>query len=302
MQPPSLVAYSSEDDDDDQPPPPKRRKLPPLPASLLPQVPIDDPSKHQGRTRTTPHVEGQFAAYIYVSLFVDPNSRLYALIDDILRDARKTVPSLCEIALQDGGKELHVSLSRPTYLRAHQREHLKRAVKAVAKQYSPFTASFAALSDLTNDERTRTFITMEVGAGHAELRAMADALTPTLKSIRQKEFYTDPRFHASIAWALLDSPSPSPPPASSPPLNLQSPSSSQTPPSHSTPPPLAIPPPLQPTFSTIPHLPPSLIPSLNASHAPTLSSPSIGSFHVDTVNVKIGKQIFSWGLSGAPLE
>ncbi|KAG6865503.1 hypothetical protein C0991_001933, partial [Blastosporella zonata] len=33
---------------------------------------------------------------------------------------------------------------------------------------------------------------------------MCDALTPTLKAIRQKEFYTDPRFHASIAWALLD--------------------------------------------------------------------------------------------------
>jgi U6 snRNA phosphodiesterase len=34
---------------------------------------------------------------------------------------------------------------------------------------SSFTASFAAFSDLTNDEHTRTFFCMEVGAGHQEV-------------------------------------------------------------------------------------------------------------------------------------
>jgi hypothetical protein len=32
-----------------------------------------------------------------------------------------------------------------------------------------FVASFAAFSDLTNDERTRTFLCMEIGAGHREV-------------------------------------------------------------------------------------------------------------------------------------
>lgn len=32
-----------------------------------------------------------------------------------------------------------------------------------------FRASFAMFSELTNDERTRTFLTMEVGAGHLEV-------------------------------------------------------------------------------------------------------------------------------------
>ena len=27
---------------------------------------IDDPSKHQGRTRTKPHVEGDWATHVYV--------------------------------------------------------------------------------------------------------------------------------------------------------------------------------------------------------------------------------------------
>jgi len=39
-----------------------------LPAYLAPAVPLDDPSKHQGRTGTMPHVDGQWAAYVYVPL------------------------------------------------------------------------------------------------------------------------------------------------------------------------------------------------------------------------------------------
>jgi hypothetical protein len=34
-----------------------------------------------------------------------------------------------------------------------------------------------------------------------QLKALSDALTPTLKWMRQKEFYEDARFHASFAWA-----------------------------------------------------------------------------------------------------
>src|ERR1700720_1202236 len=35
---------------------------------------------------------------------------------------------------------------------------------------------------------------------------LAEALNMILRSFRQNEFYTDPRFHASIAWALLEGP------------------------------------------------------------------------------------------------
>lgn len=69
-------------------------------------------------------------------------SPLGQLIDEVVGDARRAVGSgLYDIGLLDNGKgkarELHVSLSRPTYLRAHQREDLKRAVKAIAKSHPP---------------------------------------------------------------------------------------------------------------------------------------------------------------------
>ena len=144
-------------------------------------------------------------------VFVGAQSSLGILLDEVARDAKELVPSLWDVGflcdraedkedIESGGsakrkkgeRELHVSLSRPTYLRAHQREELKRAVKTLAEAHAPyvsiylisaptplnvycnyychrFKASFAAFSELTNDERTRTFLTLEVGAGHSEV-------------------------------------------------------------------------------------------------------------------------------------
>jgi hypothetical protein len=41
---------------------------------------------------------------------------------------------------------------------------------------------------------------------YIQLRQLSESLIPTLRAIRQQEFYPEPRFHASIAWALLDRP------------------------------------------------------------------------------------------------
>jgi len=126
------------------------RKLPPLSDSLRPPTPIHNPALHQGRTRTTPHVDGQFVAYVYVPVFVDARSALGKLLDKVTTDARELVPGLwdvgflevdggdAELSWKKEGRELHLSLSRPIYIRAHQREELKRAVKMLAKSHPPY--------------------------------------------------------------------------------------------------------------------------------------------------------------------
>jgi hypothetical protein len=116
------------------------RKLPSLSPSLVTPVPIDNPAQHQGRVRTTPHVEGQYVAHIYVSLVVERESSLNKVLLDVLADARARVPTLKDLwSTGDLSKkpELHVSLSRPIYLRAHQRESLKSAVKNISRQFPP---------------------------------------------------------------------------------------------------------------------------------------------------------------------
>jgi hypothetical protein len=123
------------------PPSKKRKKLPALPTYLAPAVPLDDPSKHQGRTRSTPHVDGQWAAYVYVPLALrGALRRVVARALDIAR-GEVTAGSVRVLGGADAStedlRELHVSLTRPFFLRASQREEMKRAVRDAAKAHPP---------------------------------------------------------------------------------------------------------------------------------------------------------------------
>ena len=92
---------------------------------------------HDGRIRTTPHVDGQFAAHVYVPVRI--NRDILGFLKDVSKKARSIVPSLHSIPKSldedalDHSMELHISLSRPVYLRSHQREEFKRAVRQIAK-------------------------------------------------------------------------------------------------------------------------------------------------------------------------
>ena len=120
------------------------RKLPKLSENIVKAPPLDDPTQHQGRVHSSPHVEGQFAAYVYIPLALDSNEDLYKLLLSVIRTAKESVPSLQSDWLTPKestptgdrsikSKELHISLSRPLYLRHHQREDLRRAVKKAAE-------------------------------------------------------------------------------------------------------------------------------------------------------------------------
>jgi U6 snRNA phosphodiesterase len=59
------------------------------------------------------------------------------LLSKALESAKEKVPSLYSIGLDDDSSwELHISLTRPTFLRTHQREDFKKAVKNTVKACS----------------------------------------------------------------------------------------------------------------------------------------------------------------------
>jgi U6 snRNA phosphodiesterase len=149
-----LVSYtnSSSENEEEQtepsteisspPPPAKRRKLPPLPANLAPAAPLDDPSKHQGRTRATPHVDGQWAAHVYVPIVL--RGTLRSILERAVTIAKRDVASVRVLGGSSPDsesvadvRELHISLTRPFFLRAHQREAMKRVVRDAAKAHPP---------------------------------------------------------------------------------------------------------------------------------------------------------------------
>jgi len=118
-------------------------------------------------------------------------------------------------------------------------------------------------------------------------------LTPTLQAIRQKEFYTNPRFHASIGWALLDRQAHNASPQGETQIAL-----SKSTPTPSTEASLSSGPLSRADFPIIPHLPYDLVSMLNDRHSAKLSSPKTGTFDVNEISVKIGKEICTWRLSG----
>lgn len=121
---------------------------------------------------------------------------------------------------------------------------------------------------------------MEVGAGHAEvpkplhvifrlffefyltvyqLHTIADRLTPILRAIRQREFYDNPRFHSSLAWALLD----------------------QTPTGD---------------LPTVSPLGDDVVGRLNKEYGKQLAATHVSMLQVSELTVKIGKEVSSWWL------
>ncbi|KAJ7505566.1 hypothetical protein B0H11DRAFT_429103 [Mycena galericulata] len=300
----ALVAYSSSEESDSASQPAKKRKLPALSSTWLGPAHVDDPSLHQGRRRTMPHVEGQYATHIYASVALDRGSALFKLLCKIIASTKNMVPTLHDFWSSPNEHiepELHISLSRPVYLRSHQREDMKRAVKALAEKTAPFTASFAQMSELVNDESTRIFLALEIGAGHHELKTITSMLTPTLRAIRQQEYYAAPRFHASIGWALLRGRAS--PPQGSTSADNTTPEAGQVPiysgsiNSESRTSSLVS---LVPSkeYPTITGFPPALVPDLNERYGPALTATAVKSFDVGEICIKIGKEVFRWRLNG----
>lgn len=135
-----------------------------------------------------------------------------------------------------------------------------------------------------------------------QLRRCLDLLAPTLRSLRQREFYVDPKFHTSIAWALLEK-TPSPSNIASLPIpgeldEIMLPECAAPEERHLRPAsPSVIEHPSN-NFHRIPHFPHTLVPSLNDVYAAKLSQARTGGFVVDRISVKIGKDAFTWPLSG----
>ncbi|KAJ7465307.1 hypothetical protein FB451DRAFT_434146 [Mycena latifolia] len=291
----ALVAYSSSDESesDSSRQPAKKRKLPVLSVTLVGPTHVDDPSLHQGRIRATPHVDGQYATHIYASVALDHSSTLFKLLCRIIASAKIMVPTLHDFwsSSKDCEPELHISLSRPIFLRSHQREDMKRAVRSIAEKNSPFTASFAHISHLVNDEGTRIFLVLEIGAGHHELASLTNLLTPALRAIHQQEYYTAPRFHASIGWALLGGRANSPQRSA---FNAD-PQSSGSIRSDSRNSAMAV---VPDNYSTITEFPHALLPELNAQYGPSLTGSTVKSFDIGEISIRIGKDVCRWRLNG----
>ncbi|XP_050223896.1 uncharacterized protein LOC126673704 [Mercurialis annua] len=203
------------------PPPEITTPLPPPPVSLLvPPNSIDYLQACQpNRVRSFEHVEGNYALHVYIPVHIPATSKkeiilflkkvstlvpgLHVVDVDIPLDTlRKDDRKLEQIAV---GREFHISLGRTVPIRVHQIDSVVSMLRQRLQLKKPYWIDFSKWEVFVNDEKTRTFLSLEVVTGGlAEITKQIESVNLVYKLLNLPEFYKDPRPHISLAWAMGD--------------------------------------------------------------------------------------------------
>ncbi|KAG0144503.1 hypothetical protein CROQUDRAFT_659942 [Cronartium quercuum f. sp. fusiforme G11] len=162
--------------------------------------PIDDPTLHQGRKRSKPHVEGDWPTHIYLSLEIPDEVK--KLIDKVVEQLPQDTRKWHSLMMTQDNK-LHLSLSRPLALRAHQRQTFRSSLTHAISNAEHVKFHFARFCSLVNDDRSREFLALEVGSGHSTLNELIERINWVLSSFCLEEYYSKPIFHSSVCWRLI---------------------------------------------------------------------------------------------------
>ncbi|KAE8056865.1 hypothetical protein FH972_013601 [Carpinus fangiana] len=220
---------ASSDSDIDDPTPVNmgsRMPLPPPPLSLL-NPPTSNPlgtldllqTGQPSRVRSFPHVDGNYALHVYIPVYIPsiPKKELALFLKRIsslvpglhVVDVDVPLDILCkddlkleQVAL---GREFHISLGRTVPIRVHQIDSVVAMLRQKLQFQKRYWIDFSKLQVFVNDDRTRTFLSIEViTGGLAEIKRQIHAVNEVYRLHMLPEFYKDPRPHISLAWALGD--------------------------------------------------------------------------------------------------
>lgn len=150
----------------------------------------DDSVQHEGRIRTFSHEPGVWASYAFIS--GSDQEDLEHLISSLCKDYDFLKPNDKNIC--------HVSLSKTVKLRHHWIQPIVDALKGKIASFYNFTIFLGSLEVYTNQEKTRTFLSLKVHKGTEQLKKIVAEVDGCLKEYDLPLFYDDPSFHMSLAW------------------------------------------------------------------------------------------------------
>ncbi|NXA53041.1 USB1 phosphodiesterase, partial [Nothocercus julius] len=120
------------------------------------------------------------------------------LLELVVRRARAHAAPLAPM------DDFHVSLSQSVVLRYHW---INPFVQSLKERLAPFHRFFCVADQVkvyTNQNKTRTFIGLEVSAGHFQLLELVSEVDRVMEEFDLPTFYKDPSFHISLAWCVGD--------------------------------------------------------------------------------------------------
>ncbi|OZJ02793.1 hypothetical protein BZG36_04428 [Bifiguratus adelaidae] len=196
--------------------------LPPLPSSILPptskgQKQTDHSALYEGRVRNVPFVEGIWPVHVYIEVHLpeDVEASMTNMIQSLqsnLKDASPiysdfTHPSpFSKDAAERKGKTLHfgglrarpfyaqhdilhISLSKCAYLQTHRLDRFVERVRQALGHSERFDLAFSSLTHFDNEQKTRSFLSLEVGFGYQKLLNMVKTVDNIMVDFKQPKFY-----------------------------------------------------------------------------------------------------------------
>ncbi|XP_074054967.1 U6 snRNA phosphodiesterase 1 isoform X3 [Macrotis lagotis] len=174
----------------------------PIPDSVLNMFPDpedgigDDVEKHGGRIRTFPHERGIWATHVWVPY--EAKEDFLDLLDLLVTQAQKVLPRIVKM------EEFHISLSQSVVLRYHWITPFVQSLKRRVASFHKFLFTANQVKVYTNQEKTRTFIGLEVTVGHAQFSDLVSEVDSVMEEFDLATFYKEPSFHISLAWCVGD--------------------------------------------------------------------------------------------------
>ncbi|KAI8892846.1 hypothetical protein BC833DRAFT_625435 [Globomyces pollinis-pini] len=135
------------------------------------KIDSDSEPDHYGRIRLVPHIVGNWSTHIYIKITLP--DELMEKMNLIHLNLKERFPSSQLIA-----QPLHISLSKPVYLKVFQIKPFIDDLKIILNCIHSFWIGYCELNLYHNDEKTTSFLAIDINTG-----------------IAQK-----PKFHFSFLW------------------------------------------------------------------------------------------------------
>lgn len=103
------------------------------------------------------------------------------------------------------GTECHISLGRTVPIRVHQIDTVVQMLRHKLASQRGYWVEYGMWKAFINDERTRSFLAIEVvSGGSSEIKRQVLLVDEVYKRHNLPTFYKDPRPHISLAWVAGD--------------------------------------------------------------------------------------------------
>ncbi|KAF7707622.1 U6 snRNA phosphodiesterase isoform X1 [Silurus meridionalis] len=157
---------------------------------------IEDSSQHGGRLRSFQHERGNWATYVYLQY--EPDDVFLELLDELMGCAAARGVTLTR------AEEFHVSFSQTLILRHHWIQPFVQALRSALATCMGFVCLADKLKVYSNQEKTRTFLGMEISTGNMQLLEVVKRVDAVMEKFNLSTYYEDPSFHLSLAWCVGD--------------------------------------------------------------------------------------------------